>query len=631
MSVGPFGPWQAIERIGMGAFGVTWRCRHAEHAGREAAVKVLLDEHRDHPSYVERFRAEAMLLRNLMRSPHPNLAGFEGCDPSPEGPRWLALSYVPGMDLSSCLRDELLPDGTRLGTTAAARHELAVQVGRAVSAAVSHAHARGIAHRDIKPSNIRMTPDGGVVLLDFGIGRDARITRLTGTGQSSPHTITYAAPEILKGDLIEDAWLGRVDVYSLGVLLYELLEGRAPDIAVVSTENGSLRVAARSEALVPSAMFTPQVVRIVSEMTHPDPTRRPDMASVHAQLARLPELDAGPRRAAPMPAPLHKERVAAPTLTLSDENTRKTMPEDQDWQHIVTPPVGFPEPIQDSVRPDARTVPAPVRVDRAPEPRRPHQPAESSRSIFAFPPLVIGILMAIGVLGGWWWSVRDKPIQTGPPRDVVNAYDMARIEQLCGNGTVDPAEECDDGNTIADDGCTECKRDGGLLPPTPTPKVATRPKPKPKPKPAPFPPADDKQLQAYVKSAGRSGFDKLIAHINANPGWLGGFSAASVTAVVDTSIRKFGGKRPTAPQKAVASILSGVNGGSCGKATLWLKWAYGSSMQRSAPFYKTWCTKCTEQFPPLPIGKHACGAVDGYQFRSGKCVSPAVDLFADGC
>ncbi len=203
------GEYRLIRRLGEGGMGVVFLARQ-ESVDRLCAVKVVHPTLARQPRAVERFRREAQALA---RVDHPHLVRVFGAGED-RGHLWLAMEYVPGRTL-----DRLLRDAERPSTERAVRW--ASQLARALAAV----HAAGVVHRDVKPSNVVIDRSGAARLLDFGLAKDESSDRITATGafQGTPH---YAAPEQIAGDR---AAIGpRVDVYGLGVTLYEALAGRVP-------------------------------------------------------------------------------------------------------------------------------------------------------------------------------------------------------------------------------------------------------------------------------------------------------------------------------------------------------------------------------------------------------------------
>ena len=177
--------------------------------GRRVAVKLLPRSHSDDESFVRRFRREAQSAANLN---HPNIVGIYDWGEA-EGAYFMVMELVEG----DCLRD-ITGEGRPLPP------RRAVEIVRQVVLALAIAHRLGVIHRDVKPGNIMLTPDGTVKVADFGIARAwNHSTELTQTG-SVIGTATYFSPEQAQGRAADL----RSDIYSLGVVLYEMLVGRPP-------------------------------------------------------------------------------------------------------------------------------------------------------------------------------------------------------------------------------------------------------------------------------------------------------------------------------------------------------------------------------------------------------------------
>src|SRR5436190_4717978 len=201
------GRYHVLERIAAGGMGEVFRAHDAVLA-REVAVKVLHRSLSSDQGFVERFRREARAAATLN---HPNIVAVYDWG-AVDGIYYMVMEYVRGRSVR-----ELLNAGGRLAPAQAA------DILRQTLAALEHAHAKGIVHRDLKPENILITTDGVVKLTDLGLARafaDAKNTRagaVTGTVQ-------YLAPEQIRGEPADP----RSDLYSLGIVAYELLTGELP-------------------------------------------------------------------------------------------------------------------------------------------------------------------------------------------------------------------------------------------------------------------------------------------------------------------------------------------------------------------------------------------------------------------
>src|ERR1700722_19526290 len=239
------GPYQLIRQLGAGGMAEVWLARRADGAfKREAALKLpLLSGLR--ADLEERFARECDILASFE---HPHIARLYDAGVDPNGLPYLSMEYVHGLPLTGWC------DARRLGISA--RLELYLQV----LGAVRYAHEKGVIHRDIKPSNVLVTESGHVQLLDFGVAKlmeaDAQLTQLTNV-YGRALTPDYASPELLRGDPVD----ARSDVYSLGVLLYEMLTGVRPYRLQRAASIGMLEEAITTvEVKKPSAQCDPEAI-----------------------------------------------------------------------------------------------------------------------------------------------------------------------------------------------------------------------------------------------------------------------------------------------------------------------------------------------------------------------------------
>jgi eukaryotic-like serine/threonine-protein kinase len=201
------GNYEIVERLGEGGMGTVWRAVDVM-LEREVAVKAIRADLSAEPQIVERFRAEAKILARVH---HPAIATIYSFFRD-GGDLYLAMELVRGKTLSQVLREEGALPWPR-----------AVALATAILAGLAEVHRTGILHRDLKPDNLMLTEAGAIKVMDFGIARAIGGDRLTRTGLMVG-TLRYMSPEQLRGQEIDQ----RTDLYSLGIVLYEMLTGRVP-------------------------------------------------------------------------------------------------------------------------------------------------------------------------------------------------------------------------------------------------------------------------------------------------------------------------------------------------------------------------------------------------------------------
>jgi serine/threonine-protein kinase len=201
------GRYRLVELLGQGGMATIYRARDNQ-LERDVAVKVLRPEYGADPDFNDRFRHEAQSAASLN---HPAIVAVYDYGTDPVGP-FIVMELVEGEDLSTIIRRS-----GAIPPRAAAR--LVAQASRAVAAG----HDRGFVHRDVKPGNMLVTREGRVKVADFGIARALSESALTlpGTTMGSVH---YFSPEQARGEMATPA----SDIYSLGIVLFELLTGRRP-------------------------------------------------------------------------------------------------------------------------------------------------------------------------------------------------------------------------------------------------------------------------------------------------------------------------------------------------------------------------------------------------------------------
>ena len=202
------GPYRITEQLGSGGMATVFKAYHAA-LDRYVAIKVLHPAFKEDANFLARFQREARVVAKLE---HPSIVPVHDFSDH-HGQPYLVMRYVEGETLKARLaRGRLSTDET-------------LKAIHVVGAALIYAHGQGVLHRDIKPSNVILTPKGDVFLTDFGLARIAQAGESTLSQDSILGTPQYISPEQAKGERDLDA---RTDVYSLGVVTYELLVGRVP-------------------------------------------------------------------------------------------------------------------------------------------------------------------------------------------------------------------------------------------------------------------------------------------------------------------------------------------------------------------------------------------------------------------
>ncbi|HSD26224.1 MAG TPA: protein kinase, partial [Vicinamibacteria bacterium] len=303
--------YHTTTRLGAGGMGEVYRATDSR-LGRDVALKVLRGDLAQDADGRARFEREARLLAGLQHSNIAVVHGFEEVDDI----RALVMELVEGPTLADRLAAGALPV------------EEAVSIARQVAEALEYAHERGIVHRDLKPANVKLTSEGVVKVLDFGLAKALEVERTPQETGNSPTltvantaagvilgTAAYMSPEQARGKSVDR----RTDIWAFGCLLYELLTGRrafAGD-TVTDTLAGILHVEPDWSAL--PAATPPAVVRLVRRCLDKDPRRRLQaIGEARLELEELAQVSASGRLVvredAPVPSPVARPSGVRPLL-----------------------------------------------------------------------------------------------------------------------------------------------------------------------------------------------------------------------------------------------------------------------------------------------------------------------------
>lgn len=300
------GNFRLLRKLGEGGMGVVYEAEH-QQIGRRAAVKILHKEFAHSPDFAKRFLNEARAV-NIIR--HPSLVEIFEYGQQPDGTLYIVMEFLEG----ESLHKRIQTPGARLPQATVA--EIGVQIARALA----KAHEKEIVHRDLKPENVMLVPDPvragqeRVKILDFGIAKLQRNTpepSAASGGKTAMGSVMgtplYMAPEQFGSAESVD---GSADVFSLGVILYELLGGRRPyegeSFNVLTRPSGPLH------KVNPNTQ--PQIAELVMEMISPSAPRRPTMRQVAERL--LPFTQTAPSRQSPLRYILLASIVAVAISTL---------------------------------------------------------------------------------------------------------------------------------------------------------------------------------------------------------------------------------------------------------------------------------------------------------------------------
>jgi len=373
------GRYKIVRKLGAGGMADVYLAEDQE-LGRRVAIKILNDRHAADDQFVERFRREA---KNAAGLSHPNIVSIYDRGEA-EGTYYIAMEFLDGRSL----KELIVGRGP-------APIKTAVEYARQILAAVGFAHKHGIVHRDIKPHNVLVGPEGRLKVTDFGIARSGA-SQMTEVG-SIIGTAQYLSPEQARGAPVDQT----SDLYSVGVVLYELLTGQVP-----FTGDTPLEIAMKhlSEPPRPPSELRPEVPHdldlVVLRALAKDPSDRYQSAE---------EMDADLERVL-NGLPVGDETAAAATAVLAGAGVMAAAP----TSVIARPPGAAPQ----RPAPPGATPPAGYYGYEGPPRRR--------RPIW---PWVLSVLLLVAAGGAAWFAytkIQDQ-LNNNKPVPVPNVIDL-RVE-----------------------------------------------------------------------------------------------------------------------------------------------------------------------------------------------------------
>ena len=266
--------------VGSGGMADVYRAKD-QLLERTVAVKILHQQYENDKEFIERFQREA---KAAARITHPNIVNVYDVGIA-EGRHYIVMEYVPGRTLKERIKEE--------GPVPAAE---ALHIARQIAGALAQAHINNLVHCDIKPHNILVMPDGNVKVADFGIARAVTESTMT-YNDNIMGSVHYFSPEQARGTIITP----KSDVYSLGVVLYEMLTGRIPfdgNTAVSIARKHLEEEPQPLRSLVPN--IPPVVEALVTRMMAKDPALRPDSRLLVQDITRVEQMMRGDTSAMPV-------------------------------------------------------------------------------------------------------------------------------------------------------------------------------------------------------------------------------------------------------------------------------------------------------------------------------------------
>jgi len=282
--------FEVIEELGKGGMGKVYRV-FDKKVEEEVALKLIKPEIASDRDVIDRFRSELKMSRKIS---HRNVSRMHDLGDE-EGTYYITMEYVPGEDLRSFIhRSKQLNVGT------------AVSIAKQVCEGLAEAHHLGVVHRDLKPQNIMLDEDGNARIMDFGIARSLRGKGITGAGVMIG-TPEYMSPEQVEGKEADQ----RADIYSLGIILYEMLTGHVP-----FEGDTPFTIGVKHKSELPrdprelNVQITPDLGRLILRCLEKDKSKRYQSANeLHADLEKVEQGLPTAERAAPARKPFTSREI----------------------------------------------------------------------------------------------------------------------------------------------------------------------------------------------------------------------------------------------------------------------------------------------------------------------------------
>ena len=309
------GQFRIVEKIGKGGMGAVYRAEQPD-MNRYVAIKILHSRYLTRSDLVSRFRREARAMSQLS---HPNTARVFLYGQLDDGACYFVMEHLVGQNLAQIVRSE-----------GAMKPKRAMRIMTQVCGALEEAHQAGIVHRDLKPENVFVTSQGGIrdfpKVLDFGLAKVTERQMRPGSMVLTQQGMVFGTPEFMSPEQAHGKTLdARSDIYSLGIILYELLTGKLPFDAKQPIEFIQLHVNATPIPLserLPEATFPPGLEEVVMAALAKNPEDRyASAAEFAAALDSVLQVEAGERGSITLPTPVPAAPLPEPAPPIGGQRS----------------------------------------------------------------------------------------------------------------------------------------------------------------------------------------------------------------------------------------------------------------------------------------------------------------------